>query len=110
MIISASIVSKVWNYAHVLKNAGVGYGATIELRAARALITYLLFHKLAPPSPRLRRAGCEMTELGFDNPIPDAFAWSVLSGKVAAASRRSFHAYPQRRDASATLFLPCLTN
>ena len=24
---SASIVSKVWNYAHVLKNAGVGYGA-----------------------------------------------------------------------------------
>ena len=23
---SASIVSKVWNYAHVLKNAGVGYG------------------------------------------------------------------------------------
>lgn len=24
---SASIVSKVWNYAHVLKNAGVGYRA-----------------------------------------------------------------------------------
>jgi len=23
---SSSIVSKVWNYAHVLKNAGVGYG------------------------------------------------------------------------------------
>jgi hypothetical protein len=23
---SATIVSKVWNYAHVLKNAGVGYG------------------------------------------------------------------------------------
>jgi hypothetical protein len=23
---SASIVSKVWNYAHVLKNAGIGYG------------------------------------------------------------------------------------
>ena len=44
---SASIVSKVWNYAHVLKNAGVGYGDTIEVRAARALITYLL---LAPSS------------------------------------------------------------
>gem|GEM_PF-3315761 len=23
---SSTIVSKVWNYAHVLKNAGVGYG------------------------------------------------------------------------------------
>ena len=82
---SASIVSKVWNYAHVLKNAGVGYGDYIEQ------ITYLLFLKLAPPSLKLRRAGSEMTELGFDppslsygetsNPIPDAFAWSVLSGK-----------------------------
>lgn len=62
---SASIVSKVWNYAHVLKNAGVGYGDYVEQ------ITYLLFLKLAD----------EMTELGFDNPIPDAFAWSVLSSK-----------------------------
>ena len=40
---SASIVSKVWNYAHVLKNAGVGYGDYVEQ------ITYLLFLKLAPP-------------------------------------------------------------
>ena len=24
---SSAIVSKVWNYAHVLKNAGGGYGA-----------------------------------------------------------------------------------
>lgn len=62
---SASIVSKVWNYAHVLKNAGVGYGDYVEQ------ITYLLFLKLAD----------EMTELGFDNPIPKAYAWSVLSGK-----------------------------
>ncbi len=34
---SASIVSKVWNYARVLKNAGVGYGDYVEQ------ITYLLF-------------------------------------------------------------------
>jgi type I restriction enzyme M protein len=54
---SASIVSKVWNYAHVLKNAGVGYGDYVEQ------ITYLLFLKLAD----------EMTELGFDNPIPAEF-------------------------------------
>jgi len=59
---SASIVSKVWNYAHVLKNAGVGYGDYVEQ------ITYLLFLKLAD----------EMTELGFDNPIPAEFQWSEL--------------------------------
>ncbi|MCU0795643.1 MAG: hypothetical protein MUF31_06870 [Akkermansiaceae bacterium] len=42
---SASIVSKVWNYAHVLKNAGCGYGP-----AWRGIeqITYLPFLKLAP--------------------------------------------------------------
>jgi hypothetical protein len=27
---SSYIVSKVWNYAHFLKNAGVGYGGYIE--------------------------------------------------------------------------------
>lgn len=59
----SAIVQKVWNFAHVLKNAGVGYGDYVEVRAARASITYLLFLKLAD----------EMTELGFDNPIPIAF-------------------------------------
>jgi hypothetical protein len=53
---SASIVSKVWNYAHVLKNAGVGSGDYVEQ------ITYLLFLKLAPPPLKLRRASCEMSE------------------------------------------------
>ena len=62
---SSAIVSKVWNYAHVLKNAGVGYGDYVEQ------ITYLLFLKLAD----------EMSELGFDNPIPAKFGWSVLSSK-----------------------------
>ena len=60
---SSAIVSKVWNYAHVLKNAGVGYGDYIEQ------ITYLLFLKLAE----------EMSDLGYDNPIPAKFGWSVLS-------------------------------
>jgi type I restriction enzyme M protein len=62
---SASIVSKVWNYAHVLKNAGVGYGDYVEQ------ITYLLFLKLAE----------EMSDLGFDNPIPPKYGWSVLSSR-----------------------------
>jgi type I restriction enzyme M protein len=34
---SSAIVTKVRNYAHVLKNAGVGYGDYVEQ------ITYLLF-------------------------------------------------------------------
>lgn len=63
---SASIVSKVWNYAHVLKNAGVGYGDYVEQ------ITYLLFLKLAD----------EMTELGYDNPIPEDYRWSKLAAET----------------------------
>lgn len=59
---TSSIVSKVWNYAHVLKNAGVGYGDYIEQ------ITYLLFLKLAE----------EREELGYDNPIPDEYQWPEL--------------------------------
>jgi hypothetical protein len=55
---SASIVSKVWNYAHVLKNAGVGYGDYVEQ------ITYLLFLKLAPASLNYAVASCEMSERG----------------------------------------------
>lgn len=49
----------------MLKNAGVGYGDYVEQ------ITYLLFLKLAE----------EMSDLGFDNPIPAKFGWSVLSSK-----------------------------
>ena len=61
---SASIVSNVWNYAHVLKNAGVGYGDYVEVRAARALITYLLFLKPAPTA---------LSHAGPRNPIFDDF-------------------------------------
>lgn len=64
---SSAIVTKVWNCAHFLKSAGVGYGP-----AWRGIeqITYLLFLKLAPPSPRsagLRHADSEMPELGLDH-------------------------------------------
>ena len=73
---SSAIVSKVWNYAHVLKNAGVGYGDYVEQ------ITYLLFLKLAE----------EMTELGFypashgsagtSNPIPEKYRWLKLASET----------------------------
>ena len=104
---SAYIVSKFWNYppslselrregGHVLKNAGFGYGATVEQ------ITYLL---LAPtfglraaaqpcglpvsPSARLLKLTDEISGTSFN--------------KVAEASRLSSWGGQQRRDASATL-------
>lgn len=58
---TSAIVSEVWNYAPVLKNAGVGYGDYVEQ------ITYLLFLKLVPPSLKLRQAGPEVPELGLDH-------------------------------------------
>ena len=74
---SSAIVSKVWNYAHVLKNAGVGYGDYVEQ------ITYQLFGSdLRSPGcrPTLRVAyvrftpilklADEMTELRFDSLSP----------------------------------------
>jgi len=80
---SSAIVQKVWNYAHVLKNAGVGYGDYVEQ------ITYLLFGFRLRPNLRFACVRCapilkladEMTELGFDNPIPAEFQWSELSSK-----------------------------
>jgi type I restriction enzyme M protein len=37
----STIISKVWNFAHVLRDDGVGYGDYLEQ------ITYLLFLKMA---------------------------------------------------------------
>ena len=38
---AAEIVNKVWNYAHVLRDDGAGYGDYVEQ------ITYLIFLKMA---------------------------------------------------------------
>jgi len=37
---ASEIVNKVWNYAHVLRDDGVGYGDYVEQ------ITYLIFLKM----------------------------------------------------------------
>ena len=37
---ASEIVNKVWNYAHVLRDDGVGYGDYVEQ------ITYLIFLKI----------------------------------------------------------------
>jgi len=70
---SASIVSKVWNDAYVLKNARVVYGSYAEVPAARALITHLLFLKLADEmsessSSEFHRS-CRMVTPGGSRPV-----------------------------------------
>jgi len=42
----SNLISKVWNFAHVLRDDGVGYGDYLEQ------ITYLLFLKMADEMSR----------------------------------------------------------
>ncbi|MBS1647249.1 MAG: SAM-dependent DNA methyltransferase [Bacteroidetes bacterium] len=74
------IVSKVWNFANVLRDDGVGYGDYLEQ------ITYLLFLKMAdelnkPPYnkglkfPKLKNAQ------GEENPKGETCDWQTLSQK-----------------------------
>ncbi len=76
----ASIISKVWNFANVLRDDGVSYGDYLEQ------ITYLLFLKMAdelnkPPYnkglhfPKLKNAQ------GKEIPDADTCDWSTLSKK-----------------------------
>lgn len=60
------LVSKVWNYAHVLRDQGVSYGDYIEQ------ITYLLFLKMDQERVDL---------LGEPSAIPPRWQWPELSGK-----------------------------
>jgi len=59
---AAEIVNKVWNYAHVLRDDGVGYGDYVEQ------ITYLIFLKMADE----REKGDQRTK------IPTKYTWSKL--------------------------------
>lgn len=59
---ASEIVNKVWNYAHVLRDDGVGYGDYVEQ------ITYLIFLKMADE----REKGDQGTK------VPKKYAWSKL--------------------------------
>lgn len=59
-----ALVSKVWNFAHVLRDQGIGYGDYVEQ------ITFLLFLKMDE----------ERTELlGEPSAIPAKWRWAKLS-------------------------------
>ena len=62
----SSLVSKVWNYAHVLRDQGISYGDYVEQ------ITYLLFLKMDEERSEL---------LGEPSIIPDAYRWDKLVSK-----------------------------
>lgn len=62
----SSLVSKVWNYAHVLRDQGISYGDYVEQ------ITYLLFLKMDD-----ERTGL----FGEPSVIPDAYRWDNLISK-----------------------------
>tara|TARA_R110001592_G_scaffold320639_1_gene598653 strand:+ start:3875 stop:5353 length:1479 start_codon:yes stop_codon:yes gene_type:complete len=59
---ASEIVSKVWNYAHVLRDDGVGYGDYVEQ------ITFLIFLKMAD----------EREESGQQVAVPDEYSWAKL--------------------------------
>jgi len=67
---AATIVSKVWNFCNVLRDAGVGYGDYLEQ------LTYLIFLKMADEysrPPYSRNVG-----------IPDEYNWPTLKTKRGA--------------------------
>ena len=59
---ASEIVNKVWNYAHVLRDDGVGYGDYVEQ------ITYLIFLKMADE----RETAGQLVQ------VPDKYAWTRL--------------------------------
>ncbi len=59
---ASEIVNKVWNYAHVLRDDGVGYGDYVEQ------ITYLIFLKMAD----------EREVAGQQVKVPEEYSWSHL--------------------------------
>lgn len=60
------LVSKVWNYAHVLRDQGISYGDYIEQ------ITYLLFLKMDQEREEL---------LGEASAIPPQWSWPQIASK-----------------------------
>ncbi|MBP5989525.1 MAG: SAM-dependent DNA methyltransferase [Piscinibacter sp.] len=59
-----ALVGKVWNYAHVLRDQGIGYGDYVEQ------ITFLLFLKMDQERAEL---------LGEPSTIPAAWRWDTLA-------------------------------
>ena len=67
---SSTIVQRVWNYCHVLRDDGVSYGDYVEQ------LTYLLFLKMADEQRRLHPNRPSLTPEGLD--------WASIKSKTGA--------------------------
>ncbi len=67
---ASEIVNKVWNYAHVLRDDGIGYGDYVEQ------ITYLIFLNMADERASLTPA-LSQGERG-NKDVPDKYSWPKL--------------------------------
>ena len=65
---ASEIVNKVWNYAHVLRDDGVGYGDYVEQ------ITFLIFLKMADE----RDSAGLSRRLPTGRQVPEKYSWSKL--------------------------------
>lgn len=89
-----TLISKVWNYAHVLRDEGIGYGDYV------GQISYLLFLKMDE----------ERTEyLGESSLIPETYRWATLRAKTGEALEKHYRdileTLSKRTDFVGTLFL-----
>ena len=73
---ASSLVQKIWNFCHTLRDDGVGYGDYLEQ------LTYLLFLKMAheyAQAPYQR-----------DTHMPDGYGWTNLKSKVGEPLERHY--------------------
>ncbi len=66
------IVNKVWNYAHVLRDDGIGYGDYVEQ------ITYLIFLKMTDEREQAGAPSPQPSPGGRGSIVPAKYNWSEL--------------------------------
>ncbi len=74
---SSSIVQRVWNYCHVLRDDGVSYGDYVEQ------LTYLLFLKMAEEQKLLHP--------NRPSPMPEGLDWDSLRAKDGTELEQQYH-------------------
>ena len=83
-----TLVSKVWNYAHVLRDQGIGYGDYVEQ------ITFLLFRKM----DQERTESLNGTSLRLSRPNGagrNSGRWRATSWNSSTATR--WRRWPRKR-------------
>ena len=71
---TSSLIQKVWNFCHTLRDDGVGYGDYLEQ------LTYLLFLKMTVCAPKSSRETCRSQSLKSKRPAPaSAATWCASS-------------------------------